>query len=79
MAVFTTGVFGYMIIDGFSLVNALYMTVITISTVGFKEAQPLSDTGKVFTSFLILGSLGVLTYFITLLTQSLFQRQMSFF
>ena len=78
-AVFTTGVFGYMIIDGFSLINALYMTVITVSTVGFKEAQPLSDAGKLFTSFLILGSLGVLTYFITLLTQSLFQRQMSFF
>ena len=79
LAVFTTGVFGYMIIDGFSLINALYMTVITVSTVGFKEAQPLSNGGKLFTSFLILGSLGVLTYFITLLTQSLFQRQMSFF
>jgi voltage-gated potassium channel len=55
------------------------MTVITVSTVGFREAQPLSDGGKIFTAFLILGSLGVLTYFITSMTQSLFQRQLSFF
>jgi len=73
------GVFGYMLIDGFSIINAIYMTVITVSTVGFREAQPLSDTGKLFTSFLILGSLGVLTYFITSITQSLFKSQMSFF
>ncbi len=55
------------------------MTVITVSTVGFREAQPLSDGGKLFTSFLILASLGVLTYFITSITQSLFKSQMSFF
>ncbi len=77
-AIFITGILGYMIIDDYNFINALYMTVITISTVGFKEAQPLSDAGKLFTAFLILGSLGVLTYFISLLTKSLFQRQMSF-
>ncbi len=77
-AIFITGIFGYMLIDDYNLINAIYMTVITISTVGFKEAQPLSDAGKLFTAFLILGSLGVLTYFISLLTKSLFQRQMSF-
>jgi voltage-gated potassium channel len=74
-----TGIFGFMLIDDFSLINAMYMTVITVSTVGFREAQPLSDGGKLFTSFLILASLGVLTYFITSITQSLFKSQMSFF
>ena len=73
------GIAGFMIIDDYSFVNALYMTVITVSTVGFREAQPLSDGGKIFTAVLILGSLGVLTYFITAITQNLFQRQMSFF
>ncbi|MCB2207472.1 MAG: potassium channel protein [Bacteroidetes bacterium] len=79
IAIIVTGIFGYMLIDGFSFINAMYMTIITVSTVGFREAQPLSDGGKVFTTFLILGSLGVLTYFITSITQSLFKSQMSFF
>lgn len=78
VAIIVVGIFGFMIIDGFSFVNAIYMTVITMSTVGFREAQPLSDAGKLFTSFLILGSLGVLTYFITSITQSLFKNQLSF-
>lgn len=79
IGIIITGIFGYMLIDGFSFINAMYMTIITVSTVGFREAQPLSDGGKVFTSFLILGSLGILTYFITSITQSLFKSQMSFF
>ena len=79
MAIVATGVIGFMIIDNYSLVNAIYMTVITVSTVGFREAQPLSDGGKLFTAFLILMSIGVLTYFITAITQNLFKSQMSFF
>ncbi len=73
------GTIGYMVIDDFSLVNAFYMTVITVSTVGFGEVQNLSDAGKMFTSVLILGGLGVLAYFITSISQNLFQNQLSFF
>lgn len=79
LGIILTGIFGFMLIDDFSFINAMYMTIITVSTVGFREAQPLSDGGKLFTSFLILASLGVLTYFITSITQSLFKSQMSFF
>ena len=79
IGIIVIGIIGFMMIDDFSFVNAMYMTVITMSTVGFREAQPLSDAGKLFTTFLILASLGVLTYFITSITQSLFKRQMSFF
>ncbi len=79
VAMITFGVIGFMVIDDYSFVNALYMTVITVSTVGFREAQPLSDAGKIFTALLIMGSLGVLTFFITAITQNLFQRQLSFF
>jgi voltage-gated potassium channel len=78
IGVITIGVVGFMIIDDFSFINAIYMTVITVSTVGFREAQPLSDGGKLFTAFLIMGSLGVLTFFITAITQSLFQSELSF-
>ena len=63
------GTAGYMVIEHFNFLEALYMTVITISTVGFTEVKPLSDTGRIFTIFLILVNLGLFTYFVTLLTR----------
>ena len=66
-------------IDDFSFVDAFYMTVITVSTVGFGEVHNLSDGGKLFTSGLILASLIVLGYFISILTQNLVHSQLSFF
>ena len=38
-----TGVIGFVMIEGYSVLNSFYMAIITISTVGFKEVQPLSD------------------------------------
>ncbi len=73
------GTIGYMLIESYSLIDALYMTVITVSTVGFREVKPLSDPGKIFTIAIILSSLGVLAYFLSNLTQSLFKTQLSFF
>ena len=55
--ILVTGTTGYVLIEGFSPVNALYMTVITISTVGFREVGDLSQNGKVFTIFLIVSPL----------------------
>jgi voltage-gated potassium channel len=52
------GVVGYRLIGGWSLFDALYMTIITISTVGYGEVHPLSTGGRVFTIFLILGGIG---------------------
>ncbi|MBK8522023.1 MAG: potassium channel protein [Ferruginibacter sp.] len=63
------GTAGFIIIEGFSFLEALYMTVITISTVGFTEVRPLSESGRIFTIFLILLNLGLFTYFVTLLTR----------
>jgi voltage-gated potassium channel len=63
------GTIGYMTIESFSFLEALYMTVITISTVGFTEVRPLSEGGRIFTIFLILVNLGLFTYFVTLLTR----------
>ena len=73
------GTTGYMLLESYSFVDALYMTVITVSTVGFREVYPLSDPGKVFTIFIIFSSLGVVAYFLSNLTQSLFKTQLSFF
>ena len=49
IVVFLGGTAGFVWIEGYDIVNAFYMTVITVSTVGFGEVQPLSDAGKVFT------------------------------
>lgn len=55
------GTLGYRVAEGWSLFDALYMTVITITTVGFMEVHPLSQAGRAFTIFLALG--GVFTAF----------------
>jgi len=52
----------YMYLEHFSFIDAFFMTIITISTVGFSEVHPLSDIGKIFTSGLIITSLGSLAY-----------------
>ncbi len=59
------GILGYWWIEDFSLVEAYYMTMITISTVGFEEVRPLSPDGMLFTAFLIIISFGIFAYFIT--------------
>ena len=59
------GVAGFHLLEGYSLVDALYMTVITITTVGFGEVRPLSETGRLFTIGLILGGVGIAAYTLT--------------
>lgn len=49
------GTSGYKIIEKWSYLDAVYMTIITITTVGFGEIHPLSDEGRIFTIFLLLG------------------------
>ncbi len=56
------GVIGYVTIEHAGFVDALYMTIITISTVGYGEVIPLSQTGKVFTVVLIILGTGTLAY-----------------
>jgi voltage-gated potassium channel len=62
------GVIGYKIL-GFTVVESFYQTVITIATVGFKEVHPLSDSGMIFTAFLIIFSFGIFAYAVTTLTR----------
>lgn len=64
------GTAGYMYLnEAYSVIDALYMTVITISTVGFKEVHPLSDLGKLFTVFLIFISFGIFGYMASAVTR----------
>ena len=68
LIVITIGSLGYMFIEGYTFVESLYMTVITVSTVGFGEVRPLSPLGMIFTSFLIVSSIGTFAYTISAIT-----------
>ncbi|PLX25565.1 MAG: potassium channel protein [Ignavibacteria bacterium] len=59
------GTTGYMFIEGYGFIDALYMAVITLGTVGYREVEPLSDPGKVFTIFLIIAGIGSVAYGVT--------------
>lgn len=63
------GVLGYIIIEGYGFLDAFYMTVITVATVGYSEVHPLSDVGRIFTSFLIITSFGTFAYAISSFTR----------
>ncbi|HWY10483.1 MAG TPA: potassium channel protein [Bacteroidia bacterium] len=63
------GTIGYIVIEGYSLLNAFYMTIITVATVGYGEVQPLSTAGKLFTVFLIITSFGTFAYAVSAITR----------
>ncbi len=64
-----TGTIGYRVMYPVALIDAFYMTVISISTVGFREVIPLDPAGKLFTIFLILAGLGGMTFTLSHLFQ----------
>ena len=56
------GTFGYVTIEGWNLLDSVYMTVTTLTTVGYREIHELSVPGKIFTIFLIVGGVGTMLY-----------------
>lgn len=79
ISILTFGTVGYMLLSNLSVVDALYMTVITVTTVGFGEVHPFSPEEKVFTIFLILTSITIFGYAISafseyLVSGELFER-----
>lgn len=74
LLVFVIGITGYKLISHYSWVDAVYMTVITIATVGFREVRPLAPIEKIFTSGLILTSIFVMGYAITVITEYILSK-----
>ncbi len=70
------GTIGFMLIEDYVLIDAFYMAVITISTVGFSEVEELSTSGKLFTALYIIVNLGIFTYIISVLTTYLFEGKL---
>lgn len=63
------GTAGYRTIEGWPLLDAFYMTVITITTIGFGEIHPLSHNGRIFTLFLIFIGMGVVGFTVFTVSQ----------
>lgn len=73
------GVTGYVIIEGYSFFDALYMTIITIATIGYHEVRPLSDTGRAFNIVFIITSFITLTYVLARITQSIANGELTYY
>ncbi len=76
LAIVFFGITGYMLIEGFSFFDALYMAVITITTIGYHEVRPLTDLGRVFNVLFILLSFSTFTYVLARLTQYVLSGEM---
>lgn len=70
------GTIGYIIIEGYSLIEAFYMTVITVATVGYMEVHPLSEAGRVFTIVIILINIIGFSFFLTYITRYLLDGEL---
>lgn len=69
------GTIGYCIL-GFGLLDALYQTVTTVTTVGFREVRPLSHAGQIFTMLLIISGVGTVLYTLGIIFESLVEGQL---
>ena len=74
-AVLVVGTIGYVVL-GFSVLDALYQTVTTVTTVGFREVQPLTPIGQVFTIALILTGVGTALYTLGVLLEALIEGEL---
>lgn len=72
--VLVIGILGYRYISDYSWMEAFYMTVITITTVGFSEVKPLDTPSKIFTIFLIISSVFIVAYAISVITEYILSR-----
>ena len=76
LLVIVGGTVGYMAIEGWSLWDAFYMTVISVTTVGYREVHQMSRAGEVFTSILLLGGVGTAFYAFTLVAAGIIEARL---
>lgn len=62
IGIIASGTIGYMVIENWSLLDSLYMTIISITTTGFSELHGLSNTGRIFTIFVIVIGVSTIAY-----------------
>ena len=73
LIILMVGTAGYMLIEGWSLLDAFYMSAITITTVGYREVEPLSEGGQLFTIGLLFFGVGAAFYILTTLVAAIIE------
>lgn len=71
----SAGTAGYMVLEGWNFLDSIYMTIITLGTIGYREIHDLTDIGKIFTMVLIVVGVSVLGYIVGTLAQVMFEGQ----
>jgi voltage-gated potassium channel len=74
--VISIGAFGFHLIEGFSVLDSIYLATETVTTVGYGDLSPKSTTGRVFAIFFMLVGAGTVLYALTSLVQTLFQAEL---
>ena len=79
LLIMAIGITGFIVVEGYSFFDALYMTVITITTIGYGEVKPLSHAGRVFNIFFIITSFATFAYALTRLTRYIASGEMQLY
>jgi len=69
LGIFIASIIGYIVLEGYNFLDAVYMTTITVTTAGFQEVRPLSTGGKIFTITLLIASWASFAFALTRITQ----------
>jgi voltage-gated potassium channel len=75
LVILLIGSVGYMVIEKWEFLDALYMTVITITTVGFGEVRQVTRLGRIFTIFIIFFGIGIIAYILGMVAQAMVDLQ----
>ena len=71
------GTCGYVLLEGWNISDSFYMTIISITTVGYGEVRPLDLSGRILTSLLIVGGIAIFGYTVTGLATSLVESELT--
>ncbi|MEO8960947.1 MAG: NAD-binding protein [Ginsengibacter sp.] len=77
LLIMLTGTIGFILLEHYTVIDALYMTTITLATIGYNEVEPLSDAGKIFNIIFIISSFAVFAFIISSLTRDIVSGEMA--
>ena len=77
--VIVSGTVGFMFLEKYTFLDSLYMTMITISTIGYGEVHQLNNAGRIFNIFLIIGSLSTTAFAFSIITRYVIDGEMNLF
>ena len=77
LLIMLTGTIGFILFEHYTVIDALYMTTITLATIGYNEVEPLSDAGKIFNIIFIISSFAIFAFIISSLTRDIVSGEMA--